>query len=76
MKRLPVLSYRKVIAILRLAGFVEIQGGGKGSHHTLYHPDDPTNIVTVPHHRDVKRATLRVIIESAGLTVAEFFDLL
>ena len=76
MTRLPVLSYRKVIAALRRAGLVELPGRGKGSHHMLYHPNDPTITVTVPHRREIKRGTLHSLIEDAGLTREEFLKLL
>ncbi len=76
MTRLPVLSSRKVITALRRAGLVELTGRGKGSHHRLYHPNDLTITVTVPHHREIKRGTLHNIIEDAGLTREEFLNLL
>ena len=76
MTRLPVVSHRKVIAALKRAGFVELPGGGKGSHHVLYHPSDPDAPVTVPHHKEIKRGTLHSILEDARLSRDEFLDLL
>ncbi len=76
MTRLPVLSSRIVIAALRRAGLVELTGRGKGSHHRLYHPNDLSITVTVPHHHEIKRGTLHSIIEAAGLTREQFLNLL
>ncbi len=74
MTRLPVHSYRKVIAALGRSGLVELTGRGKGSHHRLYHPNDLTITITLP-PRD-KRGTLHSSIEAAGLTREEFLNLL
>ena len=65
-----------VMAALRRAGLVELPGRGKGSHHMLYHPNNQTITVTVPHHREIKRGTLHSLIEDAGLTREEFLNLL
>ena len=74
--RLPVLRARAVIRALERAGFVVVRT--VGSHNVLDHRDDPTRTVIVPGHgsRDMKPGTLRAIIKQAGLTVAQFRDLL
>jgi predicted RNA binding protein YcfA (HicA-like mRNA interferase family) len=74
--RLPVVNGRRVIQILRRAGFVVDRI--VGSHHVLAYPGDPTRTVTVPVHsgRDLKPGTLRAIIRQAGFTVEEFAELL
>jgi predicted RNA binding protein YcfA (HicA-like mRNA interferase family) len=38
--------------------------------------DNPSGRVTVPNHKELKPGMLRRIIRDAGLTVAEFTDLL
>jgi predicted RNA binding protein YcfA (HicA-like mRNA interferase family) len=74
--RLPVVKGREVIRALRKAGFIvdHIQG----SHHILIHKDDPQRQVSVPVHagKDIKKGTLRSILDQAGLTVEEFQNLL
>jgi predicted RNA binding protein YcfA (HicA-like mRNA interferase family) len=73
--RLPSLKSREVIRALERAGFFVSRTSG--SHCRLIHRSDPARKVTVPlHGTDLKRGTLRAIIAQAGLTVAEFIDLL
>ena len=73
MARLTPLPARKVIRVLKQLGFV--QDHQRGSHLYLRHPDG--RIVTVPVHarEEIKRGTLKAIIEVAGLSVKEFMDL-
>lgn len=73
---LPTVSGRRVVRALETAGFVVERISG--SHHLLVHRDNPARAVTVPVHgsRDLKPGTLRAIIRQAGLSVAEFDDLL
>ncbi len=67
------LSYRKVVAALKRAGFsVRRQ---KGSHIVLRR-DQPFTQVVVPAHRSLDTGTLASIVAGAGLTVAEFLELL
>jgi predicted RNA binding protein YcfA (HicA-like mRNA interferase family) len=74
-ERLPALTARDVIRVLRRAGFVISRTSG--SHCRLVHETDPARKVTVPvHSGDLKRGTLRAIVAQAGLTVAEFLALL
>jgi predicted RNA binding protein YcfA (HicA-like mRNA interferase family) len=74
-ERLPTLRAREVIRALERADFVVSRTSG--SHCRLIHSRDPARKVTVPIHAgDLKRGTLRAIISQAGLTVAEFIDLL
>lgn len=74
-RRLPSLTPRQVIAVLKRAGFTHYRT--KGSHYQLVHPGDPTVLVVVPYHaKDIKRPVLRAIIRQAGLTVDQFIDLL
>lgn len=73
---LPVLKAREDLRALRKAGFVEKRASG--SHYLLVDPNDPARGVTVPYHgaKDLKPGTLRSIIRQAGLTIAEFRNLL
>jgi len=74
-RRLPALSFRKVIRALERAGFVIDHV--TGSHYRLKHRSDPSRTTVVPRHsKDIKRPVLRSIIQQAGLTVDEFLDLI
>jgi predicted RNA binding protein YcfA (HicA-like mRNA interferase family) len=74
-ERLPVVKSKDVVRALGRAGFSVSRTSG--SHCRLVHATDPARKVTVPIHAgDLKRGTLRAIISQAGLTVAEFIDLL
>jgi predicted RNA binding protein YcfA (HicA-like mRNA interferase family) len=46
----------------------------KGSHAVYRHPDG--RAVVIPQHGTVKRGTLGTILRQAGITPAEFLDLL
>ncbi len=74
--RLPVVSGKEVVRVLKQAGFSVERI--VGSHHVLMHPGDTRRTVTVPVHgnRDLKSGTLRAIIRQTGLTVEEFSKLL
>lgn len=72
MSRLPSLRSHDIIRALRRAGFEEHRH--RGSHRIF---KKGILRVTVPiHSRDLKRGTLRSIIDQAGLTVGEFMELL
>lgn len=69
MPPLPVLTARKVVAILKRHGFEESRQSG--SHLRLVHPDG--RAVTVAMHTgDIKRATLRMMINQSGLGIEAF----
>jgi predicted RNA binding protein YcfA (HicA-like mRNA interferase family) len=70
--KLPALKPKRVIKALERGGFHVHHTSG--SHYIL----KKENLrVTVPYHnKDLKPGTLRSIIEQAGLTVEEFWDLL
>lgn len=74
MARLPVCTPVDAIRALGRAGF--FLDHSAGSHRYFRHPARP-GLVTVPFHRkDLRRATLKSIIEQAGLSVEEFIKLL
>ncbi|HEX3778142.1 MAG TPA: type II toxin-antitoxin system HicA family toxin [Pseudonocardiaceae bacterium] len=66
------LPVRKVTRVLESLGFAHVRT--KGSHLVYRHPDG--RVAIVPDHGTVKRGTLASIIRQAGLTTAEFLDLL
>ncbi len=72
MSKLPSLKSRDVIRILQKIGFIEHRQ--KGSHKIF----KKENLrVTVPvHGLDLKRGTVRSIIEQTGLTEEAFLELL
>jgi predicted RNA binding protein YcfA (HicA-like mRNA interferase family) len=72
-RRLPAL--KDVLRVLGRAGF-EVHHV-TGSHYILKHPAKISLRVTLPwHNKDLKRGTLRSIIEQAGYTTEEFAALL
>ena len=74
MSRLPRgLSYRRVIAALKRAGFyIRHQ---KGSHIVMRR-DEPFAQVVVPAHKTIDTGTLSSILQGAGLTTEAFLALL
>ena len=74
-RRLPALKPKDVLRALERAGFVVHHV--TGSHHILKHPKKGGVRVTLPwHNKDLKRGTLRSVIEQAGYTTDEFAELL
>lgn len=74
MPRLPVCKPADVIRALQRAGF--FLDHSTGSHRFFRHPTGD-GLVTVPFHRkDLKRGTLKSILDQAGLSTEEFITLL
>lgn len=62
------LSFKRVVEALSAAGFVHVRT--KGSHEVFRNEDG--KVVVVPHHATIKRGTLASILRQAGLSAAEF----
>lgn len=66
MARLPALSAKKIIAILKTHGFQLHHT--TGSHLIFRHPENSKR-VTVPYHtKDLPKGTLLSILKQAGLS--------
>ena len=74
MSRLPRISGRKVVQALSKIGYEKDRQ--RGSHIILRQIESPHRRIVVPDHNEVAKGTLRAIITQAGLTVAEFIELL
>ncbi len=72
--KLPVVSGVEVVKALSKIGY-ELDHQ-TGSHMILRRKEPPYLRITVPHHREIAKGTLRAIIREAGLTVEEFVRLL
>jgi predicted RNA binding protein YcfA (HicA-like mRNA interferase family) len=68
------VSGRQVVSALVKIGYEKDRQ--KGSHIVLRQTVEPHRRLVVPDHKEVAKGTLRAIIKQAGLTVAEFIDLL
>lgn len=73
MSKLPVVSGADCVKALERIGFVVHRQ--RGSHIVLVRKEPPAQ-TTIPNHRELDRGTLRAIIRHAGLSVAEFPELL
>ncbi len=69
MPRLPVLSGSEAVRVFVLLGWQVARQSG--SHIILVKPGHLSTL-SVPNHREVARGTLRSLIRTADLTVAEF----
>lgn len=76
--RLPSLSSKEIIRVLRKAGFTQAPDRGKGSHRAFVKEDQTGRIrlVIVPQGKDIPRGTLLSILDQAGLTREDFLKLL
>ena len=67
MPKIPSLTPKKIIKILKENGFVLKRI--KGSHYIFYHPVSH-RIVTVPYHsKDLPIGTLLSILDMAGINI-------
>ena len=73
--KLPVLSGREVIKVLKKIGFEEKRQ--KGSHIILAkETEDGKKGVVVPNHKEIDKGTLLEIIRQSGLKREDFLKLL
>lgn len=74
-ERLPRLTGRELLAVLRRAGWEVVRQ--RGSHARLAHPDRAQRVTIAVHAgQTVKPGTLRGVLDQAGLTVDELTALL
>jgi predicted RNA binding protein YcfA (HicA-like mRNA interferase family) len=72
--RLPGASARELVRALEKAGFDVIRQ--KGSHITLHNPETDKTTLVAMHPGEFPRWLLKKIIKDAGLSEAEFRNLL
>ncbi len=72
MLRLPLLSGRKIVAILAKLGYQEIRQ--RASHIRLSCPGKKS--ITVPDYKVISRGLLRKILRDAEISQKEFLNLL
>jgi predicted RNA binding protein YcfA (HicA-like mRNA interferase family) len=70
---LPSVSGADTVKALEKAGWVVMRT--KGSHTILTQTGKTANIC-VPQHRELKRPTLKSILQAAEMNISEFKDLL
>ena len=73
MPPLPVISGREAVRVFERTGWQFSRQ--RGSHMILTKPGEGYS-VNIPNHREVSRGTLLKEIKKAGLTIAEFIELL
>ena len=77
MPKLPILSSKAVIKVLKHLCFEPAPKRGKGSHSAfIKRTEEKTRLVIIPHRDEIPRGTLLSIIEQAGLTKKEFTEIL
>jgi predicted RNA binding protein YcfA (HicA-like mRNA interferase family) len=74
MSHLPRISGRNVVRAFNKIGYEKDRQ--TGSHIVLRQLEYPHRRLVVPDHNEIAKGTLRAIISQAGLTVAEFLELL
>jgi predicted RNA binding protein YcfA (HicA-like mRNA interferase family) len=74
MQKLPRLSGKEVVKILKKIGFLPVRQ--RGSHIILTkQTEQGKKAIVVPNHREIDKGTLLEIIRQAGLTKEEFLKL-
>jgi len=74
MAKLPVLSGLDVIKILKKVDY--IVDHINGDHAILINRDNPSRMISVPLHTELKKGTLGSIIKYSGLSRDEFLALM
>lgn len=74
MPKLPVITPKKLIKILKKNGF-ELDHT-TGSHFVLYHPETKKRAIVPYHIKDLPRGTLMTILREAGIKRKQFENLL
>lgn len=69
MTKLPIISGRECVKILKKAEFLILRQ--KGSH-IIMRKESPFTQIVIPNHKVLDRGTLRAIIRQAGISVDEF----
>ncbi len=74
MPKLPVIKARELLNILKKIGFYKYHQ--VGSHIQLKHPDGRRT--TIPYHpsQEIRRGTLKAIIDDLDMSVEEFIEAL
>ena len=75
MSKFPRVNAKQIEKVILKLGY--IRESGKGSHR-IYRKSGKITQVTIPYHgsKILKLATVKSILNQAGLTVEEFTDLL
>ena len=69
--KIPALSGKKLISILKKFGFKEVRQ--KGSHLRMEKSINGKKIkITIPLHKELKKKTLSTILKYAEISVEEF----
>ncbi len=73
MPSLPVVSGRDAVKAFAAFGWSVARQSSR--HIIMVHPDHPVTL-SIPNHKEVAKGTLRSLIRSANLTVAQFVNAL
>jgi predicted RNA binding protein YcfA (HicA-like mRNA interferase family) len=73
MAKLGNISGKEAARAFEKAGWIAL--GQVGSHLVMVKPGVRVNL-SIPQHKELAKGTLRALIRNAGLTVAEFIQLL
>ena len=77
MPKLPVVSSRQIIRILKKVGFDAAPKRGKGSHLAFMRKDsDRVRLVIVPDRNEIPKGTLLAILDQAGMSKDDFVTFL
>lgn len=71
MPRLPALTARKIITILKRKGF--LLDHSTGSHFVFYQPTTKKRVTVAFHNKDLAKGTLLAILKQAGISRGDFY---
>ncbi len=77
MAKLPIVSSKEIVRVLKKEGFEPAPKRGKGSHLAFVKKaGGKSRLVIVPDKNEIPRGTLLSILDQAGLTRDEFISIL
>ncbi|MCI0699066.1 type II toxin-antitoxin system HicA family toxin [candidate division KSB1 bacterium] len=71
MPAIPAMSGRKAVRVFEYFGWQVVRQRGS---HIIMVKEDHIATLSIPDHKEVAKGTLRGLIRSANLTVAEFIS--
>ena len=73
MTKLPVISYRESVKVLKYLGFELVRQ--KGSHQIFKHSDGRKTVIPFHKGEDINKGLLKAILNDIDISVKEFEEL-
>jgi len=72
MSRLPIISSKDMVKILKLLGFIETRQNGS---HKIYKHKDGRTVIIPFHNEDLGRGLIRQVLTEIEMSIKEYIDI-